>query len=214
MSNVKISDIRINYAQASLDETIVGLDPLLFFQKWLDEALRAEVNEPTAMSLSTVFNGQPSSRIVLLKGLEDGKLKFFTNYSSRKAEELAQNPKASLLFFWAELERQVRIEGSLEKLSQLESEQYFHSRPRESQIGAYTSQQSKVIQSREELEKRYIDLVEKFQGINPIPLPDNWGGYAMIPETIEFWQGRPSRLHDRIRFMNQKDGWKKERLSP
>lgn len=214
MSKINIADIRINYAKASLNEIVVGSDPILFFETWLNEALTAEVNEPTAMSLSTVSKGQPSSRIVLLKGLEDGKLKLFTNYSSRKAEEIEQNPKASLLFFWAELERQVRIEGYLEKLPTLESEQYFHSRPRESQIGAYTSAQSKVIQSREELEKRNTELVKRFEGIHPIPLPDNWGGYAMISESVEFWQGRPSRLHDRIRFRKENSVWIKERLSP
>lgn len=215
MNENQLANIRINYSKAALGEKEVGDSPLSFFQKWMNEALHAEVLEPTAMSLSTVsLQGKPSSRIVLLKGLENDKFKFYTNYESQKGQEINVNPYACLLFFWAELERQVRIDGKLEKLPRLESEEYFHSRPRESQIGAYTSKQSSVIPGREILEERYQELTKEFSEIDTIPLPENWGGYALIPNEIEFWQGRPSRLHDRIRFRLSDQIWVRERLSP
>jgi pyridoxamine 5'-phosphate oxidase len=213
--NKELKDIRINYAKSELNESSIGENPLEFFQKWMDEALESEVLEPTAMTLSTVsLQGKPSSRIVLLKGLEDGFFKFFTNYSSRKGMEIQVNPYGSLLFFWAELERQVRIEGKLEKLPREESEKYFQSRPIESQIGAYTSHQSSVLHSRSEIENKYKELQEKFATTNPLPLPDFWGGYKLIPIEMEFWQGRPSRLHDRIRFRLTSNQWVTERLAP
>jgi pyridoxamine 5'-phosphate oxidase len=213
--NKDLKDIRINYAKSELDESLIGNSPLEFFQKWMDEALESAVLEPTAMTLSTVsLQGKPSSRIVLLKGLEDGCFKFYTNYASRKGREIDMNPFGSLLFFWAELERQVRIEGKLEKLPREESSAYFQSRPIESQIGAYTSHQSSVLGSREEIENKYKELQEKFDSTNPLPLPEFWGGYKLIPLEIEFWQGRPSRLHDRIRFRLTDNQWLNERLAP
>lgn len=213
--NKDIQSIRINYSKSTLEEETLGDNPFVFFQRWMDEALESEVLEPTAMTLSTVsLSGKPSSRIVLLKGMESESFKFFTNYNSRKGMEINVNPYGSLLFFWAELERQVRIEGKLEKLSKEESEKYFHSRPIESQLGAYTSKQSQTIPSREILEERYEFLKDKFQGKEVLPLPEFWGGYRLIPSEIEFWQGRPSRLHDRIRFLKTDESWRKERLSP
>lgn len=215
MNERKLSDIRINYARSELRESDVGDNPFDFFARWMEEAIESELVEPTAMTLSTVSEtGAPSSRIVLLKGMENGVFKFYTNYDSAKGREIRNNPQASLLFFWAELERQVRVDGSLEKLSRDESNAYFQSRPRESRIGAYTSLQSSVIGGRDVLEKKYEELTKKFENTDSIPLPENWGGYGLTPNSVEFWQGRPSRLHDRIRMRREKGTWIKERLSP
>lgn len=229
MSEINLADIRINYSKKELTENSLSNDPILAFETWMQEAISSKVLEPTAMAVSTVSkSGEPSSRILLLKGISKGKFQFFSNYSSRKAEEIESNSKISLLFFWPELERQVRIQGRATKLSEAESQAYFHTRPRESQIGAHASLQSSVIESREALEKKYADLVLSFQTKTEIPMPENWGGYEVEPSSIEFWQGRPSRLHDRIRFvrMNRNDHqefnnpsqikntWNIERLSP
>ncbi|MCZ8238995.1 MAG: pyridoxamine 5'-phosphate oxidase [Leptospiraceae bacterium] len=229
MSEINLADIRINYSKKELTENSLSNDPILAFETWMQEAISSKVLEPTAMAVSTVSkSGEPSSRILLLKGISKGKFQFFSNYSSRKAEEIESNSKISLLFFWPELERQVRIQGRATKLSKAESQAYFHTRPRESQIGAHASLQSSVIESREALEKKYADLVLSFQTKTEIPMPENWGGYEVEPSSIEFWQGRPSRLHDRIRFvrMNRNDHqefnnpsqikntWNIERLSP
>jgi pyridoxamine 5'-phosphate oxidase len=214
MNQKEIAALRENYTKGSLDVSDVSFVPLEQFQMWFDEAISSELLEPNALLLSTVSaKGKPSSRIVLLKGLDNG-FKFYTNYLSRKGTELIENPNACITFFWAELERQVRIEGTIEKVSAEESDEYFQSRPKGSQIGAWTSNQSMVIGNREVLEEREKHLIEKF-GNNPIPRPPHWGGYRLVPNYIEFWQGRPSRLHDRIAYtLMENDEWKIERLSP
>jgi len=198
-----------------LNEEDAGNDPVQFFIKWLGEAINAEAGEPTAMVLSTVDKHcRPSSRIVLLKGCEEGEFRFFTNYESSKGRQLAENPNASLVFFWKELERQVRVEGSVKKLPAELSDAYYNSRPLESRIGAWISPQSSVIDSREYLEKLYVLKRTEIETGMELLRPAHWGGYALIPTMIEFWQGRASRLHDRIRFRLVKENWVKERLAP
>ncbi|MGA0953211.1 MAG: pyridoxamine 5'-phosphate oxidase [Burkholderiaceae bacterium] len=195
----QLADLRKDYTQASLDEGSVCKDPFQQFEIWLNEALKAQLPEPNAMVLSTVgLDGSPSSRVVLIKGVDSQGIVFFSNYQSVKGRQIAQNPKASLLFFWPELERQVRIEGLLERVSAEESDAYFHSRPLESRIGAWASAQSEPISSREALAKAFEDFRQEL-GPQP-PRPDHWGGYRLAPHRFEFWQGRPSRLHDRIEF--------------
>lgn len=216
MNDLNLTDIRQNYSQNELDEKDVDKDPINFFHRWMNEALSAKVHEPTAMSVSTVSkDGKPSNRILLLKAVFNGKFQFYTNYASRKSQDMENNANVCLLFFWPELERQVRIEGSVEKLSREESLSYFKSRPRESCIGAHASTQSSVIPSRAFIEEKYKKLEDDFKGIHEIPMPETWGGYQCSPTKIEFWQGRPSRLHDRILFTHlTKQEWKIERLSP
>ncbi|MBM9578834.1 pyridoxamine 5'-phosphate oxidase [Leptospira sp. 201903070] len=211
----KIADIRKSYTLSSLDISDTGEDPILFFQKWFQEAVLSEVFEVNAMTLATASkDGKPDARTVLLKGISEDSFLFFTNYESRKGKELEENPKACLVFFWSELERQVRIEGSVKKVSRDESREYFHSRPRESQIGAHSSPQSQVIPDRKFLEERFQKFSEQFEG-KEVELPVHWGGYAVEPERIEFWQGRSSRLHDRIVFEKNSDSsWKKFRVAP
>ncbi len=209
-----ISQIRRDYAGQYLNEKEVGSDPLAFFEKWFDEALHAQLPEPNAMTLSTVgADGRPDARIVLLKGLEDGKFKFFTNYNSKKGRDLAANPYASLTFFWQGLERQVRISGPVSKCSAAESDAYFMTRPLKSRIGAWISHQSEPIPSRFYLVRKFAEYSLKNAG-RTVTRPPFWGGYALQPEMIEFWQGRPSRLHDRIRFTHSGSSWQIERLSP
>ncbi|NIE85249.1 MULTISPECIES: pyridoxamine 5'-phosphate oxidase [unclassified Burkholderia] len=211
-----LADLRINYSRASLDEADVASDPIRQFDKWFKEALDAQLPEPNTMTLATVdADGRPSARIVLIKGVDERGFVFFTNYESRKGREIAHNPHAALLFYWIELERQVRIEGRIEKTSAAESDSYFASRPVGSRIGAWASEQSAVIANREVLEARERDFGARY-GENP-PRPPHWGGYRLVPEAIEFWQGRPSRLHDRLRYLRDPagaDAWTIERLSP
>ncbi|MEA5139504.1 pyridoxamine 5'-phosphate oxidase [Arcicella rigui] len=214
MTHINIAALRENYTKGSLDVEDVNASPLEQFKKWFHEAIESKLPEPNAMLVSTVSaDGKPSARVVLLKGIDEG-FTFYTNYLSRKGAELAENPHACITFFWVELERQVRIEGKMEKVSAEESDAYFQVRPLGSQIGAWVSNQSMVIESREVLEEREKHLKEKF-GNEPIPRPPHWGGYRLIPEYVEFWQGRPSRLHDRIAYTKlEEHTWKIERLSP
>jgi pyridoxamine 5'-phosphate oxidase len=206
--------IRREYARDFLLESSALPDPIAQFDRWFTDATTAKVPEPNAMLLATAdASGAPSARIVLLKGFDADGFVFYTNYNSRKAEDLEQNPRAALVFFWESLERQVRIEGRVTKTSREESEIYFHSRPVDSQIGAWVSHQSRVIGSRQELEHRAVELQKQFAG-REVPLPDFWGGYRVIPDRIEFWQGRPSRLHDRLEYVRAREAWKMQRLAP
>lgn len=210
----EISSIRREYLLQQLDENQVNENPVIQFEKWLEEAISAKVKEPTAMCLSTVGkNLKPSARIVLLKNTSDAGFSFFTNYESRKAGQIEENPNAALLFFWPELERQVRIEGRIEKVSEKESDEYFNSRPVGSRLGAWASPQSRAIENRAELEK-YLNLTNEFFGGKDPVRPTFWGGYRLIPEMFEFWQGRENRLHDRISFTLENGGWKIRRLAP
>ena len=209
-----LSTIRKEYSKASLDERTVSKDPLQQFDRWFKEAVDAKVPEPTAFHLSTVNGGRPASRIVLLKGIENGMFVFYTNYQSRKGKELDGNPACSLTFFWPELERQVRIEGVASRIDAKRSDEYFQSRPRGSQVGAWASPQSSVINERSLLEERAKQIEEKYKGLDKLPRPHQWGGYEIDPVMIEFWQGRPSRLHDRILFTREDAGWRINRLAP
>lgn len=213
--SMSIADMRKDYSRQSLEVNDVLRSPVLQFEKWFDEATQAQLPEANAMHLATVSSeGKPAGRVVLLKGVENDAFVFFTNYQSRKGQELTNNAWASLTFFWAELERQVRIEGEVRKVSAERSAEYFHSRPRGSQIGAWVSPQSQVIPERTFLENRLQELEKKFEG-KEVPYPEHWGGFAVYPNSIEFWQGRPSRLHDRILYTQSNDkGWKIERLAP
>jgi pyridoxamine 5'-phosphate oxidase len=209
-----LADLRKDYARGSLDEKSVDADPIRQFMAWFKQAQDARLPEPNTMTLATVdARGYPSARIVLIKGVDERGFVFFTNYESRKGQDLAANPHASLLFYWIELERQVRIEGTVEKTSAQESDAYFNSRPLGSRLGAWASDQSRPIESRALLEAREKSFAERF-GEHP-PRPPHWGGYRLVPDTIEFWQGRPSRLHDRILYTRQSaGGWRISRLSP
>lgn len=209
-----LQDLRREYRRAQLLESDVAGDPMEQFDKWFREAQQAGEIEPNAMVLSTADgHGAPSGRVVLLKEVEGGGFVFYTNYTSRKGRQLEANSRAALTFFWPTLERQMCIEGRVRRVDQHQSEEYFRSRPRESQLGAWASHQSQVIASREELERCDAELVKRF-GDGPIPLPDFWGGYRLIPNRIEFWQGRPGRLHDRLVYIGQKDQWTIRRLAP
>ena len=212
---VSIADLRRNYTLNGLTESDMQADPVSQFRIWFDQALAAKLIEPNAMTLATADpDGMPSARIVLLKGFDECGFVFFTNYLSAKGRQLAENPRAALVFYWPELERQVRIVGQVSKTSREESESYFKSRPRESQIGAHVSRQGQTIAGREELEARLEELEAAFAG-KEIPTPGSWGGFRVTPANVEFWQGRPGRLHDRIRYIWQSDeSWKRERLCP
>ncbi|WP_028310165.1 pyridoxamine 5'-phosphate oxidase [Derxia gummosa] len=209
---LSLADIRTDYARAALDEAAVHADPLAQFAQWFAEAQRAEIPEPNAMTLATIgLDGRPKSRVVLVKGLDNG-FSFFTNYTSNKGRELAANPFAALQFHWVQLERQVRIEGKVEKLSPAESDAYYHSRPVNSRLGAWASPQSQVIPDRAFLEAREAEYRVRL-GDSP-QRPEHWGGYRLVPDVMEFWQGRPSRLHDRLRYVREAGGWRIERLAP
>ncbi len=212
---MNIADMRKDYAMQSLDLGDVTANPFEQFQIWLKQAIDIQALEPTAMHLATVGkDNRPSARIVLLKGIEAAQLMFYTNYESRKATELALHPYASLTFFWAELERQVRIEGKITQVAPDISTAYFQSRPRESQLGAWASPQSKPIADRDILVKKYAEVSAKFEGEAMIERPANWGGYALSADYFEFWQGRPSRLHDRICYRQAGKVWDITRLAP
>ena len=212
---LNIADIRKDYKLAALDESSVGNDPIVFFTKWFSEAEAAQITEINAMTLATVdHNAVPHARIVLLKGLDKADFVFFTNYDSAKGKEITANPHVALVFFWKELERQVRIEGTIEKIPGNESDIYFKSRPAGSRIGAWASPQSREINDRNILDLNYAKYEEEFSKID-IPRPPHWGGYKVTPNRIEFWQGRSSRMHDRILFTkNDAESWNRSRLAP
>lgn len=212
---MSLSDIRRDYQRHALLEQDADPDPIRQFEAWFAEALAADVVEPNAAALATCTpDGRPSARIVLLKGCDPRGFTFFTNYESRKGRELAANPHASMLLFWKELERQVSIEGPVERVSAEESEEYFRSRPLGSRIGAWASRQSRVIAGRGHLEDRFRELQQTYAE-GEVPRPEHWGGFRILPENLEFWQGRPSRLHDRLRYRKDAGGaWTIERLSP
>jgi pyridoxamine 5'-phosphate oxidase len=211
---MSIADLRQEYAKHKLDPDHVREDPIDQFREWFDEALEAEVEEPNAMTLATNDpRGRPAARIVLLKGLDERGFIFYSNYDSQKGQQLDANPHAALVFWWEPLERQVRVEGKVTKLPEEESTEYFQSRPHGSQVGAWASPQSRVIEDREVLDKRK-EMVAQEYAEGDVPRPPNWGGYVVQPRSIEFWQGRPNRLHDRLRFRKSDDGWTLERLAP
>ena len=210
-----IADIRRDYYHKSLSESDVDTNAIRQFEKWWHEAVNSKIDEVNAMTLATAsIDALPSARIVLLKEVNEKGFVFFSNYESYKAQQLAENPKACLVFFWKELERQVRITGLIEKISSKQSDDYFQSRPESSRIGAWASPQSRVIEDRQWLDEKFNELVNKMEG-TAIPRPPHWGGYIVKPVVIEFWQGRPSRLHDRIQYSLDENGeWKIERLAP
>jgi pyridoxamine 5'-phosphate oxidase len=212
---ISIADLRKEYSSQSLLETDVAPSPVTQFSIWWQQALNSVIDEVNAMTLATAScDGLPSARIVLLKGFSEDGFVFFTNYKSYKAMQLEENPKACLVFFWKELERQVRIMGLVKKVSTEESDSYFHSRPKYSRIGALASPQSQVIESRQWIDEEFVKLVEEYKDKDP-QRPSHWGGYSIKPIIMEFWQGRPSRLHDRIQYTLEENGeWKIERLAP
>jgi len=214
--NNNIADLRKEYEGPTLELSDVSGDPIKQFETWFREAQNNDIQEPNVMTLATSTNeGKPSARIVLLKGVEENGFLFFTNYGSRKGTELAENPNAALVFCWLEMARQIRIEGFVQKISAEDSKSYFQSRPKGSQIGAWASPQSTIINDREILENKADELAKEFADAEKLPLPEFWGGYLLIPTMIEFWQGRINRLHDRIIYTKQNDGtWTIERLAP
>ena len=213
-SPISPAELRKEYMRRGLSESELDPDPIRQFQRWFDDASGAGLIEPNAMTLATATrDGRPSARMVLLKGFDARGFVFYTNYESRKGGDLEQNPQAALVFFWVELERQVRVEGRVERATVEESDAYFASRPLGSQIGAWASAQSRVIADREPLERRAAELEAEYAG-REVPRPPHWGGYRVVPDVIEFWQGRPSRLHDRLRYRWTDGSWLVERLSP
>ncbi len=210
-----ISDIRKDYSKSTLDFDTVNKDPIAQFEKWFQEAQDANLPEPNALTLSTVSeDGRPSGRIVLLKGVENGRFVFYSNYQSQKGKELEKNPACSLTFFWSDLERQIRVEGIAARTDSSSSEKYFQSRPRESQVGAWASPQSAIISNRQILDERVKKIQKKFEGVEKLPKPNQWGGFEVEPLKIEFWQGRSNRLHDRIVFIKVDYVWQIHRLAP
>jgi pyridoxamine 5'-phosphate oxidase len=215
MADPDLASLRQEYARAGLVEADLDPEPIVMFRRWLDDAVAAGIHEPNAMVVSTVsVDGQPSSRMVLLKGLSDAGFVFFTNIASRKGEELAANPHCSLLFPWHPLERQVRVDGVAAPLPQADVAAYFAVRPRGSQLGAWASHQSRPVVGREELEAAYDEVSARSPEPEPVPVPEEWGGYAVRPELVEFWQGRPGRMHDRLVYTRSGHGWTTQRLAP
>jgi pyridoxamine 5'-phosphate oxidase len=209
-----LADLRQDYAAATFDETVAHPHPFVQFNRWFDQAVESGISEPNAMTLATVDQeGKPRARVVLLKALDENGFVFYTNYESQKGQQLESNPNASLVFLWLELQRQVRIEGKVEKVSEAESDAYFSVRPKASQIGAMASPQSQIIPSRQYLEEKYQKLEKEFAG-REVPRPKNWGGYRLIPDCMEFWQGRLSRLHDRLLYEKTGRSWTIKRLAP
>lgn len=210
-----LSKLRKDYKLMALSEMDCGSDPIFLLEKWLGDAANGGQSEPNAMTLSTVDSeGFPSSRIVLLRDISKGGLVFYTNFNSEKAKHLEKNNKAGLNFFWVDLERQVRIQGEVNKITKFESEAYFQSRPRLNQLSAWASPQSEIVPNREHLEELLKQSEARFPNTDTIPMPPFWGGFRLLPHSMEFWQGRPGRLHDRIRFKRQGNSWVKERLAP
>ena len=211
-----IHNLREDYRASTLEIGTSEKDPLSQFKLWFEEALKAKIPEPNAMTLATAsVQGMPSARIVLLKQYDEKGFVFYTNYESRKGKELLLNPQAALVFCWLDLQRQIRIEGRVEKLSKAASLAYFQSRPKSSQIGAWVSNQSRPTkEDRSELEAKEVELKERFKDVEQLPVPDNWGGFRIIPDNYEFWQGRTSRLHDRIFYEKNGADWRKVRLAP
>ncbi len=214
MIDPKLLALQTTFATRPFGEAETASNPFEQFQQWFDEALEAEVAEANAMVLATAgLDAQPSARVVLLRNMDDRGFVFFTNYGSHKGSDIAENPKAELLFYWQALGRQVRISGSVERVTREESTEYFETRPLASRVGAWASKQSSILQSRAELDRRVHEYEQKFaDGV--VPIPDYWGGYRVLPQRVEFWQGRESRLHDRIRYRLEDGQWMKERLSP
>jgi pyridoxamine-phosphate oxidase len=213
MPNRDLANIRNQYQRGNLDWSNLDNNPLLSLQNWISDAIQNKLLEPTAMTIATSDKtGQPHARVVLLKRLDTG-LVFYTNYDSPKGQELTHNPKAACTLFWPELERQIRVEGNISKIAEHESDQYFSSRPRDSQLAACASRQGQVITSRDELEHNFAQIATKLAN-QDIPRPTNWGGYRLTPTRFEFWQGRPNRLHDRLVFRLENNKWQCERLSP
>ncbi len=209
-----LQNLRVKYQLAKLDIADCDADPLEQFDRWIEEAIGAHCDEPNAFVLSTVSQNKPRARVVLLKGVQEGKFLFYTNYQSDKGQELEHNPNVSMNFLWLPLQRQVRIEGTLKKADPKTSDDYFHKRPRGSQLGAMASPQSKRLSSREELEKLFQDIEAKFEKVEVLPRPTHWGGYEITPTYFEFWQGRNNRMHDRIGYELTTTGWTKFRLAP
>jgi pyridoxamine 5'-phosphate oxidase len=214
IENDKIANLRREWSSRKLDESNVNSNPIGQFSEWMQEAIDGDLLDVNAMALATADkNGAPSARIVLLKSIDKKGLVFFTNYESNKGKDLVENPKASVVFFWKELERQVRVTGTVEKISKKESEEYFKSRPYESQISAWASNQSSEVKNRKALEEKFEEFKKKYP-VKKVPLPDFWGGYRINPDRFEFWQGRPNRLHDRIVYIKERGKWKIVRLAP
>ncbi|HWF47458.1 MAG TPA: pyridoxamine 5'-phosphate oxidase [Bryobacteraceae bacterium] len=213
---LSLANLRENYTRGGLDERGVDPNPIVQFENWFQQALAADLREPNAMTLATATpEGKPSARIVLLKEVSESGFVFYTNYMSRKGRDLEANPWAALIFYWADLERQVRIEGGVLRVPRSQSETYFQSRPKGSRLGAWASHQSQPVESRAQLEIRLKDLEARYTGRDSVPVPEFWGGYLVRPEVIEFWQGRPSRLHDRIEYRRKGESdWLIQRLSP
>ena len=215
MTELDLAALRAEYARSGLTEAVLAPDPIAMFRRWFDEAVAAGLHEPNAMVVATADAGaRPAARLVLLKGLSDDGFVFFTNTRSRKGEELAANPACALLFPWHPLERQVRVDGTVSSLSADDVAAYFASRPRGSQLGAWASHQSREVGGREELTAAYDEAAARYPEPTPVPVPDEWGGYAVRPEAVEFWQGRPGRMHDRLVYRRADSGWTTVRLAP